>query len=139
MAQNAHINLRKVHAHHASIFCKQVRRTRIKQVALAFEFHIHRQAPFAKELAGATATSDVIDQNLNLHITKAGLFAVKASPFYDTGTVVIETSTSVAFNINQEPDFTRILGAATIAVAVGTLVVNNGINRVAALAKPKGI
>jgi hypothetical protein len=138
VTQNAHVNLRKIHAHYARVFCEQVRRSRIEQVTLALEFHIHRQAPFAKELAGTTATSDIIYQDLNLHITKAGLFAVKTSPFNNAGTVIIETSTRVAFDINQESDFTRILGAATIAVAVSTLVVNHSINRVATLAESKG-
>ena len=137
VTQNAYVNLRKVHAHYARVFCEQVRRTRIKQVTLAFEFHIHRQAPFAKELAGTTATSNVIDKDLNLHVAKAELFAVEASPFDYAVAAVLgagKALAGIAFDVNQESKFACVLGATPFAIAVGTLVVNGSVYGAAILA-----
>lgn len=67
VTQDAHVDFREVHAHHARILGEQVRRPRIEQVALVLEFHIHREAPLAKELAGAARAGDVVDEDLDFH------------------------------------------------------------------------
>ena len=70
MAQNTHINFRKLHTHHASVFSEQVRGSRIEQVTFVLKFYIHRQAPLAKKFAGTTTACDVVNENLDFHLLR---------------------------------------------------------------------
>ena len=142
MAQNADVHFRKVHAHHASVLGEQVRRPRVEQVAHALEFHVHREAPLAKELAGAARAGDIVNQYLNFHIAKNKLFAIEAGPFHNAVAAILgarKTLAGIALDVNQESELARVLGAAAFTVAVSALVVNRRIDGAAILAQPEGL
>jgi hypothetical protein len=57
------------------------------------------------------------------------LFAIKACPFDNTITIAIKAFTRVFFDVDEESDFASVLGAAAIAIAIGTHIINNSVNR----------
>ena len=67
--------------------------------------------------------------NAELFFTSTILFAIKACPFDYTIAIAIKAFTRVFFNVDEEANFSRIFGAATFAIAISTLVVNNSVNR----------
>ena len=68
------------------------------------------------------------------------LIAVEARPFYHAVAAFLgpgEAFACIAFDVNEELEIAGILGAAPVAVAIGTLVVHDGIDGVAVLALPE--
>ena len=141
VAQNADVHLREVHPHHARVLRKQVRGAGIQEVTPSLELHIHGKSPLAEEFAGATIAFDVVYEDLNLHGVTI-LFAVEAGPFHDAVAAFLgsgELLASIAFDIDKEAELARVLGAASVAVAVGALVVDDGVYGAAVLAQPEGL
>ena len=69
------------------------------------------------------------------------LFAIEAGPFHDAVAAFLRASEAfarIALDIDKEPGLARVLGAALVAVVIGTHVVNYGIDGVAVLAQPEG-
>ena len=157
VAQYADVHLREVHPHDAGVFCKQVRRAGIQEVALAFELHVHGEPPLAEEFAGAgltrgsiraggklrarSKTFDIVYKDLDLH-GATELLAVEAGPFHDSVAAFLrpgESFARIALDVDEEAELARVLGAASVAVAVGALVVDDGVDGAAVLAQPEGL
>ena len=140
VAQYTDVHLREVHPHDACVLCEQVRCAGIQEVALAFEFHVHGKPPLAEELAGATSAFDIVYKDADFHgATK--LLAVKAGPFHDAVAAFLgsgESFAGIAFDVDEEAELARVLGTATVAVAVGALVVDDGFDGTAVLAQSEG-
>ena len=73
----------------------------------------------------------------NLQKNNLDLFAVQTSPLYDAVAAFLVAGkpfARIAFDVDQEPELACILGAASVAIAVGALVINHGIDGAPVLA-----
>ncbi len=143
VAEHADVDLREVYAHHVCVFGEQVRGSRIEQHLVPFVFHVHGKSPFAEQLARAARARDVVYEDLDFHLMPviSALFAVEAGPFDHAVAAFLgagEAFAGVAFDVDEEFEIARVPGAASFAVVVGALVVDDGVYGFSVLAQPEG-